>query len=146
MSDEAATTTTSAEEISPQRAWQILCEEPRAQLVDVRTEPEWTYVGMPDLGAAGKAVLRVSWHVFPSMTDNEEFLAQLIEAALATDQTLLFLCRSGGRSLAAASAAMAAGFSRTYSIRGGFEGPPDDQGHRGRMAGWKSAGLPWRQT
>jgi rhodanese-related sulfurtransferase len=146
MSEEAATTTTSAEEISPQRAWQILCEEPRAQLVDVRTEPEWTYVGMPDLGAAGKAVLRVSWHVFPSMTDNEEFLAQLIEAALATDQTLLFLCRSGGRSLAAASAAMAAGFSRTYSIRGGFEGPPDDQGHRGRMAGWKSAGLPWRQT
>jgi rhodanese-related sulfurtransferase len=146
MSDEAATTTTSAEEISPQRAWQILCEEPRAQLVDVRTQPEWTYVGMPDLGAVGKAVLRVSWHGFPSMTENEEFLAQLIKAAPGTDQAVLFLCRSGGRSLAAASAAMAAGFSRAYSIRGGFEGPPDDQGHRGRMSGWKSAGLPWRQT
>jgi rhodanese-related sulfurtransferase len=115
MSDEATTTTTSAEEISPQRAWQMLCEEPRAQLVDVRTEPEWTYVGMPDLGAVGKTVLRVSWHVFPSMTENEEFLTQLIKAAQGTDQAVLFLCRSGGRSLAAARAAMAAGFSRTAS-------------------------------
>jgi rhodanese-related sulfurtransferase len=145
MSNDAATAT-SSEEISPQDAWQMLQEDPRAQLVDVRTEPEWIYVGMPALGTAEKPVLQVSWQTFPKMIENEEFIAQLAKAVQAPDQPLLFLCRSGGRSLAAARAANAAGFSRTYSVAGGFEGPPDEQGHRGRIAGWKSAGLPWRQT
>jgi rhodanese-related sulfurtransferase len=143
MSDRTAT---GAEEVSPQRAWQMLHEEPRAQLVDVRTEPEWIYVGIPELATVGKTVLQLSWHIFPGMIDNKEFLAQLTRAAPATDEALLFLCRSGGRSLAAARAAKAAGFARTYSVSGGFEGPPDEQGHRGRKAGWKSAELPWRQT
>jgi rhodanese-related sulfurtransferase len=48
MSNDAATAT-SSEEISPQDAWQMLQEDPRVQLVDVRTEPEWIYVGMPGL-------------------------------------------------------------------------------------------------
>jgi rhodanese-related sulfurtransferase len=139
-------TGTGVEEISAQRAWQILREEAGARLVDVRTEPEWTYVGLPDLGAAGKTLLQLSWHIFPGMTENPEFLAQLTKAVPDADRPLLFLCRSGGRSLAAAQRAHSAGYSRAYSIGGGFEGPPDEHGHRGRVAGWKAAGLPWRQT
>jgi rhodanese-related sulfurtransferase len=49
------------------------------------------------------------------------------------------------RSLAAAEAAVAAGYSHAYNVADGFEGPPDEDGHRGRIAGWKVEGLPWRQ-
>jgi rhodanese-related sulfurtransferase len=134
-----------AEEISPQRAWQMLGET-HAHLIDVRTIPEWTYVGVPDLAALGKTALQISWHIYPSMAENQEFVVQLTAAGLTADQPILFLCRSGGRSLAAVRAVTAAGFLRTYSVGGGFEGPADDEGHRGRVAGWKAAGLPWRQT
>jgi rhodanese-related sulfurtransferase len=44
------------------------------------------------------------------MIENEEFIAQLAKAVQAPDQPLPLLCRSGGRSLAAARAAKAAGF------------------------------------
>jgi rhodanese-related sulfurtransferase len=135
-----------AEEISPERAWQMLGEEARAQLVDVRTVPEWTYVGVPDLAAVGKTPLQISWHVYPGMIENQEFATQMSAAGLRADQSVLFLCRSGGRSLAAARAAVAGGFLRTYSVCGGFEGPVDIREHRGHVAGWKFAGLPWSQT
>ena len=58
---------------------------------------------------------------------------------------MLFLCRSGVRSIAAAQAATAAGITPAYNITEGFEGPLDDAGHRGG-AGWKATGLPWRQS
>ena len=59
---------------------------------------------------------------------------------------VLFLCRSGGRSAAAASVATAAGFGPAYNVAEGFEGDPDAHGHRGTVNGWKVAGLAWRQT
>jgi rhodanese-related sulfurtransferase len=55
------------------------------------------------------------------------------------------LCRSGVRSIAAAEAMTAAGYKNCYNILGGFEGPPDQQRHRGTTGGWKAAGLPWEQ-
>jgi len=48
--------------------------------------------------------------------------------------------------MAAAEAARAAGFPRVFNVADGFEGPPDAQGHRGGVAGWKAEGLPWRQN
>jgi rhodanese-related sulfurtransferase len=57
-----------------------------------------------------------------------------------------FLCRSGVRSVAAAELVTAAGFARAYNVAEGFEGPVDGAGHRGGAAGWKAAGLPWRQS
>jgi len=59
---------------------------------------------------------------------------------------LLFLCRSGVRSRAAAIAMTAAGYSRAYNIAQGFEGDPDAERHRGNKNGWKASGLPWKQT
>jgi rhodanese-related sulfurtransferase len=58
---------------------------------------------------------------------------------------VLFLCRSGGRSRNAAVAMTAAGFGSCYNVAEGFEGDKDGEGHRGRVGGWKLAGLPWRQ-
>jgi rhodanese-related sulfurtransferase len=133
-----------AQEISPEQGWALLNEVPGAKLVDVRTEPEWLYVGLPDLHSTSGTVLQISWHIFPEMRTNQTFAEELQRAA-SPDDVLIFVCRSGGRSLAAARAATAAGFRRSYSLSGGFEGPVDDQGHRGNVAGWKFAGLPWKQ-
>jgi rhodanese-related sulfurtransferase len=133
-----------AQEISPEQSWALLNDLPGARLVDVRTIPEWLYVGVPDIQSTPASLLQISWHVFPDMRTNEAFTEELQHAA-SPDDVLIFLCRSGGRSLAAARAAAEAGFHRPYSLRGGFEGPVDDQGHRGTVAGWKFAGLPWKQ-
>ena len=50
------------------------------------------------------------------------------------------------RSAAAAKAMTAAGYSTCLNVADGFEGPLDAQAKRGASAGWKAAGLPWRQT
>jgi rhodanese-related sulfurtransferase len=132
-------------EITPSQAWKILSETGTAKLIDVRTEPEWTYVGVPVLDAVGKSVIRNAWHLFPEMNVNAAFVRSL-RAAVNADDVLIFICRSGGRSLLAAKAAMAEGFRACYSVAGGFEGVVDASGHRGMVEGWKREGLPWRQT
>ena len=70
----------------------------------------------------------------------------LIENGFAKDQPVMFLCRSGARSHAAAEAAMRAGWRETYNILEGFEGDKDAEQHRNTVGGWRKAGLPWTQT
>jgi rhodanese-related sulfurtransferase len=133
------------EDVQPQEAWAALQREARAQLVDVRTDAEWAYVGLPDLGPLGKRLVPISWQVPPTMEVNPTFIDELRAAGLRPDDPLYFLCRSGARSRAAAEAAQAAGFAHAFNVADGFEGPLDADGHRGTRAGWKVAGLPWRQ-
>ena len=133
------------ENVAPRDAWETLLRDPDAQLVDVRTQPEWTFVGLPDLGEAQKQPVLIPWQVYPTMQVNGGFAGHLREAGLNPESKLYFLCRSGGRSMAAAGAAQAAGFAHAYNVADGFEGPPDEEGHRGTVAGWKAEGLPWRQ-
>lgn len=127
----------------------MMMTEPMAQLIDVRTAAEWAYVGSPDLKAAGREPIRLEWQVFPSMAVDPQFAAKLDAILKArgvpADAPLYFLCRSGVRSKAAAIAMTAAGYRRCFNVAGGFEGPPDGDGHRGRISGWKAAGLPWAQ-
>ena len=132
-------------EVTPREAWALLEREPKALLVDVRTEPEWGYVGLPDLAALGKPVLRLSWQVYPAMTVDPAFADRLVAAGATPAHHLLFLCRSGVRSLAAARLMTERGFPHSYNITHGFEGPPDAARHRGQVAGWKHDGLPWVQ-
>ena len=136
---------TMVDNINPRDVYDALCSDPAAQLVDVRTDAEWTYVGLADLGAAGKQPALIPWQIFPAMQVNTAFIDQLKAAGATPDHALYFICRSGVRSLAAAQAAIEAGFPRAYNVADGFEGPPDAAGHRGQMAGWKADGLPWRQ-
>ena len=130
---------------SSKATFEALQAEPGAQLVDVRTDAEWQYVGIPDLRAVGKQAVLISWQYFPSGNVNQSFVEELRDAGLEPGQALYFLCRSGVRSLAAAQAAKAAGFPHVYNVEHGFEGPPDHEGHRGGVAGWKADALPWRQ-
>jgi rhodanese-related sulfurtransferase len=133
------------ENVSPAQAWEALLADAQAQLVDVRTEPEWLFVGLPDLSLAGKQPLLIQWQVFPNMQVNPRFTAELTRTGLGPDHKIYFLCRSGVRSLAAAEAAREAGLPHAYNIADGFEGPPDHQGRRGIVAGWKACDLPWHQ-
>lgn len=139
-----------AGDVSPRQAWELLEQEPRAQLVDVRTAAEWAFVGAPDLSSLGREVHQVSWQHFPQGSLNPEFVRSARErllAAGADEHTpVLFLCRSGGRSRAAAIAMAESGFRRAFNVAGGFEGDPDAAGHRGNLNGWKFSQLPWRQS
>ena len=130
---------------APAETYAALRDDPRAQLVDVRTDAEWAYVGLPDLGEAGKQPVLIPWQVFPAMQVNGGFVEALRRAGFTPEHQIHFLCRSGVRSLAAAAAAQAEGFPHVFNIAGGFEGPVDADGHRGNVAGWKAEGLPWRQ-
>lgn len=139
-------------EVDPTEAWRILDADKSARLIDVRTRAEWGFVGVPDVGEIGQQALLIEWSRFPDMSMNPAF-AEEVEAALGTDSPgqLLFICRSGARSLQAAYAV-----SHHYAQKGievtctnvaeGFEGDLDAQGHRGDQNGWKARGLTWRQS
>jgi rhodanese-related sulfurtransferase len=133
------------ENVAPTQTWEALQADENAQLVDVRTDAEWNFVGVPELRTAGKQPILIPWQVYPTMQRNGRFTDDLKQAGLTPDHSLYFICRSGARSMAAAAAAQEAGFPRVFNVADGFEGPPDVQGHRGRTAGWKADGLPWRQ-
>jgi rhodanese-related sulfurtransferase len=122
-------------DVSPRAAWQELTQDKDAMLVDVRTDAEWNFVGLPELAGIGKQVALIPWQVYPSMQVNGAFAEQLHRAGATPETKLYFICRSGVRSLAAGQAAQAAGFPRAV----------DAEGHRGTVAGWKADGLPWRQ-
>ena len=137
-----------AGDLSPQEAWALLESDASAIMVDVRTQAEWSYVGIADLSSLSKKPVLVEWQTFPTGQVNNEFPTQLTESALADadkDTPVLFLCRSGARSAAAAQLMTQNGFTRCYNISEGFEGDPDANRHRGSVNGWKVRGLPWMQ-
>ncbi|APH59739.1 Sulfide dehydrogenase precursor [Granulibacter bethesdensis] len=126
-------------------AWSALKTDPEARLVDVRTDVEWVFVGIPDLSSIRQKPALINWQVYPQMQVNPRFVDELRQAGLTPEHHIYFLCRSGARSMAAAIAAREAGYEHVYNIAEGFEGPVDANGHRGVAAGWKAEGLPWQQ-
>jgi rhodanese-related sulfurtransferase len=125
--------------VLPTEAKVILEAFPNARLIDVRTRPEWDYVGRV-LGA-----ILIEWTTYPSGARNPSFLDELKAAIDDPQAPLLFYCRSGQRSDSAARTAAAAGYAMAFNVLEGFEGAKDAQGHRGTLGGWRKAGLPWVQ-
>jgi rhodanese-related sulfurtransferase len=121
----------------PAEAHQLM--QAGAKLVDVRTKPEVLYVGKVP------GSLAVEWQTYPGNRENPDFLAELA-AAVPRDQPVMFMCRSGARSHAAADAATRAGWKEAYNVIEGFEGDKDAEQHRGSVGGWRKAGLPWVQS
>jgi rhodanese-related sulfurtransferase len=136
-------------EVSVTETWATLQKQSSAVLVDVRTQAEWTYVGVPDLSGLGRKAVLIEWQTFPSNAVDPHFSERLSKAVKdgggGPETELLFLCRSGVRSLAAARAMTAAGYKRCRNVTGGFEGGLNAARHRGQVAGWKAANLPWTQ-
>ncbi|MFI5781030.1 rhodanese-like domain-containing protein [Nocardia sp. NPDC051570] len=137
-----------AGDITPQQAWELLRDNSNAVLIDVRTEAEWRFVGVPDTAGIDRPTALIEW-VDSSGSPNPQFTDQLrqvlADRAADSDAPVIFLCRSGQRSIGAAKTATAAGYEPSYNVLEGFEGPLDADGHRGG-AGWRALGLPWRQS
>jgi rhodanese-related sulfurtransferase len=123
----------------PTEAQAVLEQQPGAKLVDVRSRAELDFVGRVP------GSVEIEWKSYPGMLPNPKFLAQLTQA-VAQDATVMFLCRSGGRSHETAAAAAQAGYRDAYNILQGFEGDRDPAGHRNTVGGWRAQGLPWTQS
>ena len=123
--------------LTPAEAWR-LHRAGAAAIIDVRTRPEYEYVGrVPDS-------ILVEWRRYDEARPNPDFVDELA-ARFHRGATLLFLCRSAVRSHHAAAAAAGAGFGLAFNVLEGFEGERDALGQRGALGGWRNAGLPWIQ-
>ncbi len=137
-------------DVSAEAAFDELRTIPEATLIDVRTQAEWSYVGVPALETIGKAPVLIEWQAFPSGALAPRFAERLAnelrQLGVGREAPLYFICRSGTRSRFAAVAMTAAGFTRCFNVAPGFEGPLDEEGHRNSLSGWRLVGLPWTQT
>lgn len=122
--------------VTPPEAWQLI-QSSGARLIDVRTEPEYKFVGHVP-GAPN-----VVWH--GQGTVERAAFVEAVEQVAEKDDLLLLLCRSGVRSHNAAVALQGAGFTQVYNVLEGFEGQIDAHRQRGRLNGWRFHALPWEQ-
>lgn len=127
--------------LDPLAAHVFLQHQPLAVLVDCRTEIEHMYVGHP-AGAEHVAWQEgPDWEIDPKFADK---VKRLVRGDLS--RPLLLICRSGRRSVDAGLALEAAGFTNVINVLEGFEGPLDEDYHRGKLGGWRCRGLPWYQS
>ena len=126
-----------AGDLAPAAAWEHVAAG--AVLLDVRTVGEWTHIGVPDMSPLNAEPVFIQWNL-ANGRNNPDFLSQL-QATVSTDKLLVVLCRSGARSIAAAEAATAVGYT-AFNVLEGFEGEPDSYGDR-VVNGWKNRKLPW---
>ena len=123
----------------PDEAYEILQSAPGARLVDVRCRAELDWVGRIP------GAVEIEWASYPGMKPNPNFIASLGQE-VSKEALVLFICRSGARSNAAAIAANQAGYRDCYNVLEGFEGEKDGNGHRSTSDGWRAVGLPWVQS
>jgi rhodanese-related sulfurtransferase len=116
-------------------AYNILVNNDNSLLVDVRTPEEWATIGIPKL--VKNNLVFLTWRLLPDMSINKEFRTRFISLIQGKMYFVLFLCRSGVRSLEALSFAMNIGYVNCYNIYDGFEGS-------GNNNGWKYNNLPWQ--
>lgn len=125
--------------LTPAEAYRLWQLAPGARLVDVRTSAELSWVGrVPN-------AVEIEWQDWPGGHPNPAFVTQL-RTQVDPQALVMFLCRSGARSDAAARAAKAAGYTNCYNVLEGFEGDRDANAQRNRVGGWRHAGLPWQQS
>lgn len=125
--------------LSSRDAYALLRDRADAVLVDCRSEIEYLFVGHP----AGAH--HVAWNESPDWEINPHFVGQVKKVA-SVNRPVVLICRSGQRSAAAGLELEKAGFSEVYNVVDGFEGPLDENHHRGTVSGWRKEGLPWEQT
>ena len=121
-------------ELTPQEAFEVL-QQQAITLVDVRSKAELDLVGrIPN-------AIHIEWAFYPGMVPNPEFSSQL-QAQVEKDSTIVFMCRTGGRSHNAAVVASQLNY-KAYNMAEGFEGEANAEKQRTLINGWKHAGLPW---
>ena len=122
-----------------------LSEIANSYLIDVRTKPEWQFIGVPDLSSLNKKTIFISWHEYPKMNINKNFESRVIVKSVEKDDNIFLICRSGTRSLHAAIYLASHGYNHCYNVSDGFEGYKNNLNHRSTINGWKFNNLPWKQ-
>lgn len=121
------------------------------RIIDVRTPEEYLFVGHAEMARnIPVGFVKYQWNAEknePETEPNPHFIDCVKEKYSSTD-TLLLICRSGGRSALAVNALTEAGFVDVYNVIDGMEGDlvkdPDSAYYGKRMQnGWKNSGLPW---
>lgn len=133
--------------LNPKQAWELLQQEPRAVLVDIRSTMEYLFVGHP------KGSIHIPWLDEPDWTINPNFVRRVRELMLggaisdgeSGGAPIILICRSGKRSIEAGRKLLEADFKEVYNVLEGFEGELDDDHHRSTLGGWRHADLPWEQ-
>jgi rhodanese-related sulfurtransferase len=136
--------------INPPDAWQLLKDNTKAVLIDIRSEMEYLFIGHP------KGAIHIPWIDEPDWKINPRFAADVRKVMLGgvvynpEDSQIdaipvLLICRSGRRSLEAGKVLVKDGFTKVYNVIEGFEGQLDENHHRSTLAGWRFHGLPWEQ-
>ena len=133
--------------LTPGAAAELLDDDPRAVLVDIRSTMEYLFVGHP-VGA-----VHIPWIDEPDWKENPDFCTEvrkLLLGGTVCDEDegcppVILICRSGKRSLEAGRALLADGLKRVFHVESGFEGELDEHHHRSTINGWRHDGLPWEQ-
>ena len=135
----------SIQSVNSRQCFEKLSEVPDSHLVDVRTKPEWLFVGLPDLQSLHKKTIFVSWHIYPEMEINVNFESEILESGINKQDTVFLICRSGQRSSDAAKFLASRGFINCCNVVDGFEGETGPDHQRSTVNGWKYSKLPWKQ-
>ncbi len=140
-------------EVTPLEAYALIKQDPAHMvIIDVRTRPEYQYVGHPE-GAFLVPLLFWS-NEFKNgkyqLKENPNFTKDVMGRFNPKTDTLFFLCRSGHRAARALSATVKEGWpaEMAYVILGGFEGEKlkdENSAFHGQRigGGWRTEGLPW---
>jgi len=125
-------------DVIPQEAFKML-KNPSTYIVDVRTIAEYVYVGHPEMALN---IPLLFWNENDQKLELNENFVDDIKAKFKPEDTLILMCRSGGRSTRAMNLLKANGFEQVFNMKYGFEGEKDPQGYRSKN-GWKNSGLPY---
>ena len=139
--------TTEIHDLSPLQAAQMLRDDPRAVLVDIRSSMEFLFVGHP-VGA-----VHIPWIDEPDWDINPHFVTEVRKLMLGGQTCdseegcapVILICRSGKRSKEAGRALTEAGLKHVFHVDEGFEGELDERHQRSTVGGWRFHGLPWEQ-
>lgn len=139
--------TTQIHDLSPAQAAQMLRDDPRAVLVDIRSSMEFLFVGHP-VGA-----VHIPWIDEPDWDINPHFVTEVRKLMLGGQSCdagdgcapVILICRSGKRSKEAGRALGDAGLKNVFHVDEGFEGELNEHHQRSSIGGWRFHGLPWEQ-
>ena len=133
--------------LNPQEAWQMMQDDPRTLLVDIRSSMEFLFVGHP------QGAVHIPWIDEPDWIVNPHFVTEIRKLMLGgvvcdTEEgctPVILICRSGKRSKEAGELLIANNLKNIYHVDEGFEGELDENHHRGTLGGWRFHKLPWEQ-
>ena len=124
-------------DISSKEAFALL-KKPNTYLIDVRSIAEYVFVGHPEMA---HNIPFMFWDEKRQDLESNDTFIEDVKSRFRTEERLIFICRSGGRSLKAARRIRNAGYTQVFNISRGFEGDKNQEGYR-VVNGWKNS-LPY---